>query len=81
METYYIVFLSDGKTSERLNTIPDVATWLEDNMDPAKVHHATIKQQKYDRKKVVKEVEAEMQRVERRMNALNAKLAGLKNGK
>lgn len=81
LDTYWIVFASDGQTSERLNTLPDVATWIEDKVDPTKVHSISVKRQKFDRKKVVKEVEAEMQRVERRMNALNAKLVGLKNGK
>lgn len=79
MLTYYLVFLSNGTTSNNLLTIPDVASWIEDNWD-AKCKHASIKEVRIDRDKLVKETEKDIQRCEARVNKLQEKLKKIKIG-
>ena len=80
METYWIVYLNNGKTSGPLSTVPDLATFIEDNVDPETVSFVTIRRQKRDREKIKKEIAHDIEKVERRLNDLKAKQK-LLNGK
>lgn len=74
MERYYLVTLSNGKTSMSLQSMPDAASWLEDNWDES-CRHASIKEFKVDKKKLIKDSMAEMQKLEKRLIDVKEKLA------
>ena|ERR1700739_2020682 len=73
METYWIVYTSDGKTSDKLMSIPDVGTWIEDNMTD-KTKQLTVKRHIHDRKKLVDDAHKEMGKLEDRINRLKEKI-------
>jgi hypothetical protein len=73
METYWIVYTSDGNTSEKLQSIPDIGTWIEDNVTE-KTRHFTVKRQRYDKKKLIEDTHKEMGKLEDRINRLKEKM-------
>jgi len=80
VETYYLVYMNGGLTSPNQPTLLDAFAWIEANVDADKFRHCTIKQQRRDRSKLLKEANSDMQKLEERMNRLQSRIKQLNGG-
>lgn len=80
MKTYWLVNLTPGGTSPSLKTLADVAVWIEnaENVNPDKVRIITVKKHQVDDKRLVKEAEKELAKLEERMATVKEKLERIK---
>jgi hypothetical protein len=73
VEKFYVVNMSNGKTSTDLETIPDIASWIEDNMEFGMSRVTITLQKRKGISYLISEVESEEAQLKQRLEFLGAR--------